>query len=72
MILTSQVLFLYPRLNLFDGYQKSELPADVKAKLQVVDAAVAAAVAKSGAVMKSYLKSRFSLQQDQFPHALKF
>ena len=52
--------------------QKSELPADVKAKLQVVDAAVAAAVAKSGAVMKSYLKSRFSLQQDQFPHALKF
>jgi len=52
--------------------KKAELPADVKAKLQTVDAAVCAAVAKAGPVIKAYLKTRFTLNQHDFPHALKF
>ena len=52
--------------------QLAELPADVKAKLQAVDQQVAAAVTKAGAVVKSYLKARFSLHQNEFAHALKF
>lgn len=56
----------------FVGMQLAELPADVKAKLQAVDQQVAAAVTKAGAVVKSYLKARFSLHQNEFAHALKF
>jgi hypothetical protein len=52
--------------------QKPALPADKAAQVKAVDTAVLAAVKKGDKVIKNYLQARFSLHQNEFPHALKF
>ena len=56
----------------FGWSQKVAISAEKKAALKKVDDAVTAVVKKSDKVLASYLRARFSLQQGQFPHQLKF
>ncbi|CEM25352.1 unnamed protein product [Vitrella brassicaformis CCMP3155] len=54
------------------GEAKVEISDEKKADQMKVDGAVLGALAKADAVLKSYLKTRFSLTNNMKPHELKF